>query len=125
MLDMESSVNFIVNNMVSRRLLSFDKSSSNHMFLIEKDVTVAINSLEGQQTMKTDIVGFSLTRPDNSPIKAFVVERIHSFPRFHLPTEVILQYTLDGPYPRPRGEVDLLLGVVDTFKLLIGRHAVL
>ena len=122
MLDMGSSVNFIVNNKVSRRLLSFNKSSNNYMFLIEKDVTVAINSLEGKQTLKTDIVQFSLTRPDDSIVKAFVVDRIHSFPRFNLPSKVISQYTLDGPYPRPRGEVDLLLGVVDTFKLLSGKH---
>ena len=72
--------------------------------------------------MKTDIVGLSLMRPDDSIVKAIIVDRIHSFPHFNLPTEVILQYTLDGPYPRPRGEVDLLSGVVDTFKLLSGKH---
>ena len=114
MLDTGSSVNFIVNNKVSKRLLSFDKSSSNHMFLIEKDVTVAVNSLEGQQTMKTNIVGLRLTRPDDSVVKTLVVDRIHSYPRFNLSSKVTSQYTLDGPYPRPRGKVDLLLGVVDT-----------
>ena len=122
MLDTGSSVNFIVKNKVSRRKLSFNAGSNNPMSFIEKDVTVAINSLEGQQTLKTDIVGFSLTPPDDSLIKVFVVDRIHSFPRFNLPSKTISQYTMDGPFPRPRGEVDLLLGVVDTFRLLSGKH---
>ena len=113
MLDTGSSVNFIVNK-VSRRLLSIDQNSSNSsnpMHLIEKNVTVAINSLEGQQTMKTEIVGFRLTHPDDQIVKAFVVEKIHSYPRFDVSSKVASQYILDGPYPRSKGEVDLLLGV--------------
>ena len=89
--------------------MSFDRNSSNPIHLVERDVTVAINSLEGQQTMKTDIVGFKLTHPDDTIVKAFVVDKIHSYPRFNLSSKVTSQYTLDGPYPRPRGEVDLLL----------------
>ena len=72
--------------------------------------------------MKTDIIGFRLTRPDDTIVKAFVVDKIHSYPHFNLSSKVTLQYTLDGPYPRPRGEVDLLLGVVDNFRLLSGEH---
>ena len=124
MLDTGSSVNFIVNK-VSRRLLNIDpdsSNSSNPMHLIEKNVTVAINSLEGQQTMKTEIVGFRLTRPDDQVVKAFVVEKIHSYQRFDVSSKVASQYVLDGPYPRPKGEVDVLLGVVDTFRLLSGEH---
>ena len=36
------------------------------MKVIEKNVTVAINSLEGQQTLQTEIVGFKLTRTRRS-----------------------------------------------------------
>ena len=124
MLDTGSSVNFVVNK-VSRRLLNIGSNSSNNskpMNVIEENVTVAINSLEGQQTMKTEIVGFRLTRPDDKVVKAFVVEKIHSYPRLNVSSKVASQYNLDGPYPRPKGEVDLLLGVVDTFRLLSGEH---
>ena len=72
--------------------------------------------------MKTDIVGFKLTPPDDTIVKAFVVDKIHTYPRFNLSSKVTSQYTLGGPYPRSRGEVDLLLGVVDTFRLLSGEH---
>ena len=92
------------------------------MKVIEENVTVAINSLEGQQTLKTEIVGFKLTRPDDQVVKAFVVEKIHTYPRFDVPRHITSQYILDGPYPRQKGEVDLLLGVVDTFRLLSGEH---
>ena len=122
MLDTGSSVNFITNNKVSRRLLSFKPSSNNSLHFVKKDVTVAINSLEGQQTIKTAIVGFKLTCPDDTLVKAYVVDKIHSYPRFNLSSKITSQFTLDGPYPRPRGEVDLLLGVVDTFRLLNGEH---
>ena len=101
--------------------MSFNSRGYSSIHLIQKDVTVANNSLEGQQTLKTDFVGFSLTRPDNSLIKALVVNRIHSFPKFNLPINLYkYKYKMDGPYPRWRGEVDLLLGVVDTFRLLSG-----
>ena len=103
-------------------MLSFNQNNKDSIYLVKKDVTVAINSLEGQQTMKTDIVGFKLTRPDDTIVKAFVVDKIHKYPRFNLSSKITSQYTFDGPYPRPRGEVDLLLGVVDTFRLLSGEH---
>ena len=125
MLDTGSSVNFIVNNKVSRRLLSFKRNDKISMHFIEKDVTVAINSLEGQQTLETDIVGFSLTSPDDTLVKAFVVERIHTFPKFNLSSKINSTCVMDGPFPRPRGEVDLLLGVVDTFRHVSISHSLI
>ena len=55
--------------------VSSKSRNNNVMCLIEKDVTVAINGLEGQQILKTDIVGFIVTHPDNTLVKAFVVDQ--------------------------------------------------
>ena len=43
---------------------------------------------------------------------------IHPFPKSELDDRIVRSYELNGPFPRPEGEVEILLGVADSLKLL-------
>ena len=55
-------------------------------------------------------------------MEAYVVDRIHSFAELKLPDSVTTQFQMDQTYPRAKGEVDLLLGIIDTLKLITEKH---
>ena len=55
-------------------------------------------------------------------IEAYTIDHIHTFSKLKLPDHVTSNYRMDQPYPRVGGEVDLLLGIIDTLKLITDKH---
>ena len=122
MLDTGSSVNFVATRQVGRRLLNFQIEPSSVFKEVQKDVNIAICNLEGKRNRKTKIVNFGLSKPDGLKVEAYVVDRIHSFEELNLPESITKQFQMDQTYPRAKGKVDLLLGIIDTLKLLTAKH---
>ena len=50
------------------------------------------------------------------------MENIHPFPRMELDEHIVQSFEMDGPFPRPEGEVDILLGCADSLRFLKKRH---
>ena len=125
MIDSASSANFITLKKVSGRLIKNQVSLKDNFKTLENNVTLYVNGMNGRKELKTRRVSFKLSDPYADKLEAYVVPKIHSFPSCHLPKDIIDDYNMDGHYPRAGGEVDLLLGAVDAFKMITGRPKIL
>ena len=125
MIDSASSSNFVALNKVSGRFNKNQVSLKDNFKILENNVTLYVNGINGRKEVKTQRVSFELSEPYSDKLEGYVVEQIHRFPSCHLPTELTDAYNMDGDYPRPGGEVDVLLGAVDAFKMITGRPKIL
>ena len=50
------------------------------------------------------------------------MENLHPYPRMDLDERIVRSFDMDGPFPRPEGVVDILLGCADSLRFLKKRH---
>ena len=62
----------------------------------------------------SQLLQFKFTRLANYWVEAIVMDKIHPFPRMELDESIVNSFEMDGPFPRPEGEVDILLGCADS-----------
>ena len=122
MLDTGSSFNWIATNKVGKSLLNFQIPFDEIFEVVHKNVTVDVSNLEGNTKRKTKVVNFELSLLEGLKIEAYTIDHIHTFSKLKLPDHVTSNYRMDQPYPRAGGEVDLLLGIIDTLKLVTDKH---
>ena len=115
MLDTGSTINFITTK-VSGQL----KISSSSYKVLNMGVVVYVQGLHGEKPMTVNRVSFKLGAPCEETIEALEVMHIMDFPELTIPKSVKGKFKLDGTYPREAGTIDILLGVVDTFKVMNG-----
>ena len=87
-----------------------------------KNISVTLNSINNMHNLDMQLLKFRLTRPSNAWLEAIVLDGIHPFPKLELEESIVRSYAMNGPFPHPEGEVDLLLGVTDSLKLLKKKH---
>ena len=122
MIDTGSTVNFISKRQVSRFATYYNFDESSWLIEVADNLEINLQSLDSSCDLKAQILKFRLTKPANNWVEAIVLDDIHPFPRLELDEIITRSYDMNGPFPRPEGSVDILLGVADSLKLLRRKH---
>ena len=122
MIDTGSTVNLITKKQVGRFMAIYNIDESSVFTEVTANYAFTLNSVNISRNWDAQLLKFRFTRPANHWVEAIVMESIHPFPRMELDEHIVQSFEMDGPYPRPEGDVDILLGCADSLRFLKKRH---
>ena len=122
MLDTGSTVNLISKRQVGRFMMNYNIDESSVFTKVAADYAFTFNSVNTSPSWDVQLLQFRFTRLANYWVDAIVMEKIHPFPRMGLDESIVRSFEMDGPFPRPEGEVDILLGCADSLRFWKKRH---
>ena len=109
MLDTGSTVNFISKRQVSRIVGNLNVDESSLFTEVADSILVTLNSINNTRNLDAQLLKFRLTWPANAWLEAIVLDGIHPFPKLELDERIVRSHAMNGPFPCPEGEVDILL----------------
>ena len=122
MLDTGSTVNLINKRQVGRFMTNYNIDQNSVFTEVSANCAVTLNSVTTSRNWDAQLLQFKFTRLANYWVEAIVMDNLHSFPRMELDESIVNSFEMDGPFPRPQGEVDILLGCADSLRFLKKRH---
>ena len=121
-LDTGSTVNLISKRQVDRFMANYNIDESSVFTKVAADFTVTLNSVNASRNWDVQLLRFKFTRSANNWVEAIVMENLHPYPRMELDERIVRSFDIDGPFPRPEGLIDILLGCADSLRFLRKRH---
>ena len=117
LLDTGSTANFVTVSASHKLILKVSDDS----------VTLSINTLHGKHTANSRKIAFNLIDKESREIQisAFEVDKVMTTNHIDLPDDEQLRHhltnkTLNESFPRPPCDIELLIGVGDLWKIIVG-----